>query len=193
MISDREAVFLEFGKVSYIVQTFEADLTNLLIILKMLTEADEQIKTSPESMLNRRLVESWWLKTAKNIEGKLNKQTLGTLLRRQLQEATECLERMQKEGSNVIPTDILRSINKQLKGLPISEWNKALNRRNDLFHEFFYRNDEQLGNAAGCYILLEELAKDKRLFEKCISNVRETFKDIMKFIGYDLSNIEYPH
>ncbi len=183
---DSNRVFMAFGQVAYAIQIFEADLVTLLIILKRISQMEWQLKTSPESFLSRELVATWWRREGERIQSKLVNQTLGQLLKNELKQ---CREDFQNVSANVVPVDILDTINGLLDTLPFVAWEGALERRNYLVHSFFYDGDDQLTCAKGCRTLLEVLGKDKERFEKHVVEVRNAIDSAMVIMEYNAKTL----
>ena len=80
-----QAVFTAFGRTAYSIQIFEADLISLIIMLRLVTETTDEISNNPEFFLKKGNIEKFWKKEAVRIQGQINKETLGQLLKNDIQ------------------------------------------------------------------------------------------------------------
>ncbi|HUV29894.1 MAG TPA: hypothetical protein VMY05_02200 [Acidobacteriota bacterium] len=99
------------------------------------------------------------------------------------------LQHLIERESTVIPKEILKTLVQILDEIPFQEWFQALERRNYLFHEFFFQHETELCNDEGCRKLLEEMRGDKTLFEDCVIQVRSFTDRLLKVFGVDKSQL----
>ncbi|MFH1700647.1 MAG: hypothetical protein ABIE07_08680 [Candidatus Zixiibacteriota bacterium] len=182
---DGNAVFTVFGRVAYAVQIFEAELITLLIILEQIPQIERSVKSTPESFFTRRSVKKWWRDNSALIESELDRCTLGKLLNDKLRKVSRAFKSMNDVSRSVLSDDKVSSISELLDTLPIAEWGAALERRNYLFHRFWYDADDKLINATDCQQLQTKLLQDQKEFGSHVMNVRKALKSVMNIIGYE--------
>lgn len=189
MCPESEAVFAAFGRVAYSVQIFEADLITLLILLEQIPQIEEAVKSDPELFLNKQFVEKRWLKNIQDTQGSLDKLTLGQLLKDRFDRSRKNLQNMIANREGVFSVERLGTISKQLDGLPIAAWSNALCCRNDLFHRFWYNNDDKLIDNRDCEALQAKLEKIQREFANHVNSIRDAINSIMEIMGYEQNGI----
>jgi len=181
-------VFESFGFISYTSQIFESDIVTFYLIVDRIIELGKHLGKTPEKFLNPKLFDKIWISLGKKIESNLNKLTLGQLLSTDKREKSlRELEIIRNNNKNSLKNvfDNLINIYNQV---PFEDWIKALKRRNDLIHNFFYHNEIAFLDPVKCIKLLNKLNDDICLFENCVVQVRSINEKIVKLIGFDLSD-----
>lgn len=184
-----DEVFLLFGSVAYCATIFEADLKTMIILTQRLGRLDlllkDQLDKDPFRLLNREGVDAFWLEAGERIESDLSRTTLGQLLKQSLSQTIKNLRDVIKAGTSIIHIEKVNEIVQILEAIPLSNWVLARDRRNYLFHEFFFQREIELCNDVSCVILADELRDDKTLFDHCVVQVRSITRSLLKVLGID--------
>ena len=177
-LSDKsEDIFYWFGRVAYAASIFEADLATILILLQKFDEEaiQDDIETNPERFLRRGSIEVFFKERADYIEGIVTRKTMGQLMKK-ANCILEHLKNVKNKENAISPVD---DIIKILDNIPQEKWEEAIERRNYLFHHFFYEYDSKVHDKDLCEELLTRLINESKRFEELVNEVRAIFKRLL--------------